>query len=198
MKEICTLRTMLARGLEAGRDKPALIEGGRRAAFGDLADRTRRMGNALLDLGLVKGDRVAILSRNSMENAESYFSIPNAGLVLVMINFRLAPAEILKILNDSQASVLMVHEEYVDHVKQIRNSLAFVKHIIHIGANTGIPEGWLEYESLPANASPHEPAADISEDDLAALMYSSGTTGEPKAWPRIATSIMSAGAWRMS
>jgi acyl-CoA synthetase (AMP-forming)/AMP-acid ligase II len=97
-----------------------------------------------------------------------------------MINFRLAPAEILKILIDSQASVLMVHEEYVDHVKQIRNSLGFIKYMVHIGAKIEIPDGWLDYETLIENASADEPAVEISEDDLAALMYTSGTTGEPK------------------
>jgi acyl-CoA synthetase (AMP-forming)/AMP-acid ligase II len=180
MKTICTLRTMLARGLEHGADKPAIIAEERQYTFRELADRTRRMGNALLDLGLGKGDRVAILSRNSIENAESYFSIPNAGLVLVMLNFRLAPAEILTILTDSQASVLMVSEEYADHVLQIKSSLGFVKYFISIGANAETPAGWFHYESLIEAASPREPEGEICDDDLAALMYTSGTTGIPK------------------
>jgi len=108
MKDICTLRTMLDRNLEYNPEKIALIEGVRQYTFREFADRTYRMGNALLDMGLNDGDRVAILSKNSIENAESYFSIPNAGLVLVMLNFRLALPEIITILKDSGASVVFL------------------------------------------------------------------------------------------
>jgi len=180
MKEIETVRTMLARNLQSGGDRPAIIEGGRRLTFRELVDRTRRMGNALLNLGLVKGDRVAILSRNSLENAESYFSIPNAGLVLVMVNFRLAPVNILEILRDSQASIVIVTEKYAGHLKHIRAVLPFIKHIVYIGDEIAAPEGWLHYETLIANAPAAEPEVQIDADDLAALMYTSGTTGEPK------------------
>ncbi|WP_028321034.1 class I adenylate-forming enzyme family protein [Desulfatiglans anilini] len=180
MNTIGTLRMVVARNLEYNPDRPALILGDRRYTFGQFADRTRRMGNALLDMGLRKGDRVAILSKNSIENAESYFSIPNAGLVLVMLNFRLAPQEILTILMDSGATVLMVNEEYLGHVEEIRRDLDFVKHFIFIGPVEKTPPGWFHYESLIAMSSPEEPATEISEDDLAALMYTSGTTGAPK------------------
>lgn len=110
MEDICTLRTVLYRNLEYNPAKIALIEGDRHYSFIEFTQRTRAMGNALLNLGLKKGDRVAILSKNSIENAESYFSIPNAGLVLVMLNFRLAPREVLTILEDSGASVFMVNQ----------------------------------------------------------------------------------------
>ncbi|GLI35078.1 class I adenylate-forming enzyme family protein [Desulforhabdus amnigena] len=180
MQGICTLRTLLARNLEYHPDKAAFIEGERRWTFRDFTDRTRRMGNALLGLGAEKGERVAILSRNSMENAESYFSIPNAGLVLVMLNFRLAPPELEGVLNDAQASVLMVHEEFLDRIEEIGSRLTFVKHYILIGKKAGLPEGWHHYETLIEESSPHEPAVEIAEDDLAALMYTSGTTGVPK------------------
>ena len=87
MKDFSTLRTVVARNLEYNPEKTALIEGKRQYSFREFAERTYSMGNALLGLGLKKPDRVAILSRNSVENAESYFSVPNAGFVLVMLNF---------------------------------------------------------------------------------------------------------------
>ena len=180
MQEIETVRTMLVRNLQSGGDRPAIIEGGRRLTFRELADRTRRMGNALLNLGLGKGDRVAIMSRNSLENAESYFSIPNAGLVLVMVNFRLAPVNILEILRDSQARVVIVTEKYAGQLKHIQAVLPCIKHIVYIGDEIAAPEGWLHYETLIAKASAAEPEVQIDADDLAALMYTSGTTGEPK------------------
>jgi acyl-CoA synthetase (AMP-forming)/AMP-acid ligase II len=180
MKDFCTLRTVVARNLEYNPEKIALIEGQRQYSFREFADRTRSMGNALLGLGLEKRDRVAILSKNSIENAESYFSIPNAGLVLVMLNFRLAPPEILTVLKDSGATVLMVNEEYLDTVKKIEADIDFVKQYIFIGDPSKTPKGWLHYETLIAQTPVHEPKTPVYEDDLAVLMYTSGTTGAPK------------------
>lgn len=180
MDDICTLRTVLERNLEYNPHKIALVEGERRYSFLEFTQRTRAMGNALLNLGLNKGDRVAILSKNSMENAESYFSIPNAGLILVMLNFRLAAREVLAILEDSGASVLMVNQEYMDQVDQIKDELHFVKKYIFIGPSAQTPAGWLHYESLIAGSPDQVPPTELREDDLAALMYTSGTTGSPK------------------
>ncbi len=180
MNTICTLRNMLTRNLEYNPDKPALIEGNRQFTFSEFAERTNRMGNALLALGLNKGDRVAILSQNSMENAESYFSIPNAGLVLVMLNFRLAPAEIQTILSDSRPKALIVRENYLPHLEKIRENLSFIQHYILIGDSEKTPEGWHHYEALIAQSPSHVPRTNVTENDLAALMYTSGTTGAPK------------------
>lgn len=180
MRDFCTLRTVVARNLEYNPEKTALIENQRQYTFREFADRTRSMGNALLDLGLSKRDRVAILSKNSIENAESYFSIPNAGLVLVMLNFRLAPPEILVILKDSGASVLMVSEEYLELIVKLKEDLNFIRHFIFIGDKANTPEGWHHYETLISRADSRVPAVPVFEDDLAILMYTSGTTGAPK------------------
>ena len=176
-----TLRTMLARGVEYGGERPAIIEGVRSLTFLELAERTNRMGNALLSLGLAKGDRVAILSRNSVENAEAYFSIPGAGLVLVMLNFRLSSAEMRTVLDDAGASVLMVSAEYRELADAMKDRLGMVRHFIAIGSpNAGLKNGWLSYETLLAGGDASPPKVDIEGDDLAALMYTSGTTGAPK------------------
>ena len=180
MDDICTLRTVLERNLEYNPQKLALVEGERHYSFLEFTQRTRAMGNALLNLGLKKGDRVAILSKNSMENAESYFSIPCAGLVLVMLNFRLAPREILTILEDSGASVLLVNKQYVGQVEQIKDELNSIKKFIFIGPRDEAPLGWLHYETIIENSSTEVPPTELREDDLAALMYTSGTTGSPK------------------
>ena len=180
MKDFCTLRTVIARNLEYNPEKTAVIEGQRQYTFRQFADRTRSMGNALLGIGMEKRDRVAILSRNSIENAETYFSIPNAGLVLVMLNFRLAPPEILSVLKDSQASALMVNEEYVEQIENLKESLSFIKHYIFIGDKARTPNGWHHYETLIEQTPCHVPEVPVTEDDLAVLMYTSGTTGAPK------------------
>lgn len=180
MKTISTLRTYLTRNMEYNPEKIAFIEGERQYTFGEFMDRTYSMGNALLDLGLKKGDRVAMLSHNTIENAESYFSIPNAALVLVMLNFRLAAREIQTILADSGASALIVNEKYVGHVEQIKNELPALKHLIFFGEKSKLPDGYLYYETLIEDSTPAVPDVAVTEDDLAALIYTSGTTGAPK------------------
>lgn len=174
-----TLRKMIRDNLRLAPETTALIENNRQYSFKDFAERTRGMGNALLDLGLQKGDRVAILNTNSIENAEAYFSIPNAGLVLVMLNFRLAPPEMLAILRDAAASVLIIHENFLDQLDEIKPFLDFIKFFIVIG-DTPVPSDWLHYEAMIAHAQHHEPETDVEENDLAVLMYTSGTTGVPK------------------
>jgi acyl-CoA synthetase (AMP-forming)/AMP-acid ligase II len=180
MKSMCTLRQLIRRNLELNPDKIALIEDDRRYTFAEFADRTRRFGNALLGLGMAKGDRAAILNHNSMENAESYFSIPNAGLVLVMLNFRLAPAEIAAILKDAQPRTLIVQAEYLEVLAKIEDTLDFIENRIFIGPLAATPAGWHNYEALIKEASSAEPPVEVEQDDLAALMYTSGTTGSPK------------------
>ncbi|MCB2149285.1 MAG: AMP-binding protein [Deltaproteobacteria bacterium] len=180
MKTICTLRNMIRRNVEFNPQKIALIQGDRRYTFGQLSRRTGGMSNALLTLGLEKGDRVAILGPNSIENAEAYFSIPNAGLVLVMLNFRLAAPEILNILKDATPRAVMVHAAYRKTVAEIADRLGFVDHFIFIGDRAETPAGWHHYETLIEGASGGDPPVVVTEDDLAALMYTSGTTGSPK------------------
>ena len=180
MKTVCTLRNMLRRNLELNPDKVAFIEGNRHWTFAQFGARTHAIGSALLALGLQKGDRAAILGHNSIENAEAYFSIPNAGLVLVMLNFRLAAPEILTILKDAAPAALLVNENYLAPIKQIESELVFVKQFIYIGRREDTPDGWHHYDTLAAEYDGQRPAAEVSEDDLAALMYTSGTTGAPK------------------
>jgi len=180
MKSFCTLNNMLRRNLEFNPDKTALVEGERSYTFAEMYDRCNAMANALLDFGLKSGERVAILSKNSIENAESYFSIPSANLVLVMLNFRLAPRELQDILLDSEPTVIMVNEEYLEHFAQIQSVLPSIKEVIYIGDPAQKPVGWHHYEDLIAAAAAVVPDVFPSEDDLAALLYTSGTTGAPK------------------
>ncbi len=174
-----TLRTMLGQSLAHHPDNIALIEGERRYSFKEFARRTYCMGNALLSLGLEKGERVAILDWNSIETAESYFSIPNAGLILVMLNPRLASPEILAILSDAQVSALIIEQSFLDRLTSILEHLGFIRHFILIG-DEALPRGWHRYETLIAEAAPEASRTEPGGEDLAALMYTSGTTGTPK------------------
>lgn len=180
MKKGKTLKAMLARGCGIGASKPALVSEGKSQSFKTLQRRVTKLGNSFLDLGLLKGDRVAILSKNSIEVAESYFSIPSSGLVLVVLNYRFSPKEILTVLHDSTPKVLLVSEDYFEMVEELREKLAFIKWFVLIDKSRNTPHGWLLYTTLLDRGAETELSVDAADDDLAALMYTSGTTGVPK------------------
>lgn len=180
MENRYTLKIMLEKMQKCHPEKTAFIMGERHVTIRELGERTRSMGSALRRLGLENGARVAILSRNSIESCESYLSIPNAGLVLVMLNFRLAPQELIEILKDSQVSVVMVAEEFTETIQQIRGELVTPIQFISMGSKDLTPPNWLHYQALIDNNAQPLPDLEVSETSLAALMYTSGTTGKPK------------------
>jgi fatty-acyl-CoA synthase len=98
-------------------------------------ERARRLANALVGLGLDKGDRVAILAHNSVEWMEIYAATANAGLVMVPINFRLVGAEIRYIVEDSEAKALIVRHDPVGAVEAIRGDLSIAEsRYLHFGS----------------------------------------------------------------
>lgn len=181
-KQFLTIRTLINRNALLYPDREAMkeVEGNRVNTYQALKDRANRMGNALYSLGLNKGDRVGILSQNSMEYMESILSVPNAGLVFVVCNFRLALPEICGVLSDAEPTVLFVQEQFVDAAREVIQKTPSIKKIVYIGNPGNRPEGWLDYEEMIQNSVPHEQTTDVYEDDIAILMYTSGTTGLPK------------------
>ncbi|HSH71366.1 MAG TPA: AMP-binding protein, partial [Deferrisomatales bacterium] len=152
---------------------------GRSLTFRQWNERSNRLANGLLGLGLAKGERVACLAHNRVEWLEYYVAAAKAGLVCVPILFRLAPAECRHILEDSGAAACLVDASLVATSEALRGDLDQVRHWVHLGA-AAAPEGYLAYEDLLAGASPEEPRVDVHHRDLWTLTYTSGTTGRPK------------------
>ncbi|MEN6617088.1 MAG: AMP-binding protein [Syntrophorhabdus sp.] len=181
-KTFSTIRTLIDRNAMLYPDRVAMkeVEGHGEYTYKVLKDRINRMGNALLSLGAKKSDRVGILSQNSFEYIESALSVPNAGLIYVVCNFRLAPPEIAAVLSDAEPSFLIVQEQFVDIAKGILPNIPSVQKIIYFGKPESRPEGWFDYEELIEYSADTDVPAEIFEDDVAMLMYTSGTTGLPK------------------
>jgi fatty-acyl-CoA synthase len=143
-------------------------------------ERSCRLANALLGMGLAKGDRVAILAYNCVEWMEIYVALAKAGLVAVPINFRLVGPEIRYIVDDAGARALIVQDDLLDQVEAVRLDLSLAQDsYLHFGGKK-TPPGYQSYETLIARASASEPAAAVLPEDTWALMYTSGTTGKPK------------------
>jgi acyl-CoA synthetase (AMP-forming)/AMP-acid ligase II len=142
-------------------------------------ERASRLANALLGLGLVKGDRVALLAYNAVEWLELYVALARAGLVAVPINFRLLGPEIRYIVDHSEARAFVVQEDLRHVVDALRSDWQIdpARCVLFGGP---VRDGWQDYESLIAAASPAAPEVGVLPQDLFALMYTSGTTGRPK------------------
>ena len=162
--------------------REALIDvpNARRISYGALDERVCRLANALLDdLGLVKGDRVAILSKNCIEYLEVYFACARVGLIAQPLNWRLAPAEIERILADGEPRAVMCEAEYLDVVGELKGRIG-AEHWLVFGAQES--ELAASYEALVAGGRADEPAASaaVGDDDPVLILYTGGTTGESK------------------
>ncbi|HTT09624.1 MAG TPA: class I adenylate-forming enzyme family protein [Burkholderiaceae bacterium] len=161
-------------------EKPAARDSRRALTYRHLHERSNRLANALLGLGLRKGDRVAILAYNCVEWMEIYIALGRAGLVAVPVNFRLVAHEIRYIAEDCGARAFIVQDELLDRVEAIRADLAIApQRYVHFGP-APIPAGYQAYESLISAGQGYDPDVDVTPADPWAFMYTSGTTGKPK------------------
>ena len=152
----------------------------RSMTFRQWNERSCRLANALLGLGLQKGDRVAILAYNCVEWLEIYVAMAKAGLVAVPLNFRLVGAEIQYIVENSEAKVFIIQDDLLDRVDGIRANLPIAQDkYVHFGGRK-TPPGYASYEGIIGKASADEPFVQVLSEDTWTLMYTSGTTGRPK------------------
>jgi acyl-CoA synthetase (AMP-forming)/AMP-acid ligase II len=152
----------------------------RSMTFAQWNERSCRLANALIGLGLSKGDRVAILAYNCVEWCEIYAATAKAGLVASPINFRLTAKEVQFIIENAEAAALIVQDELVDLAEQVRGDLSIgPDRFVHFGLRPS-PAGYRAYEDILAAGSASEPEQRVSLSDPWTLMYTSGTTGNPK------------------
>ncbi len=159
--------------------KIANIDEKNRFTFGETNRRVNRIINALRSRGMKKGDRVAALLYNCNEYLELYFACSKSGIILVPINYRLLPNELTYILNDSEPKVLILDHDFIETVNGIRDQLNFIKDFIVVGDQ---PAGndFESFDRVIRGLPDDEPAAEVSDNDIAFIMYTSGTTGYPK------------------
>ena len=180
MKNVLTLGQMLSIHARLHPHRMGARDLERSMTFLQWNARARRLANALLGLGLTKGDRVAILAYNAVEWVEIYVAAAKAGLVAVPLNFRLVGKEIRYIVDDSEAAALIVQDQLVGAVEEVGSDLSTpASRRIWFGAGQ-CPAGYLSYEDLIARARDSEPDVVIAPEDPWMLMYTSGTTGNPK------------------
>jgi fatty-acyl-CoA synthase len=161
------------------RDKVGVIDGDKAFTYGQYAERTHKLANALRRLGVQKGDRVSFICYNTHHLLEAYYGVLEAGAILNPINIRLAPPEIAYILNHSASKVLFYHKDFAPLIENIKASLSATQHYVVVEGQAG-GLATHEYEALLATGSADYRPLEFDENDIAELFYTSGTTGQPK------------------
>ena len=153
-----------------------------RYTYGEFAERTRRLAGVLQALGLRKGDRVGTFGWNTHRHLELYWAVPLSGLVLHTLNIRLAPSDLVYIINHAEDSVIFADASTWPVLAGIRDKLPTVRQVVIMpdAPDAALPAGLPEYESLLARATPVTGWPALAETDAAGMCYTSGTTGHPK------------------
>ncbi|CAN5715535.1 fatty acid--CoA ligase [soil metagenome] len=176
----------IARILEASVERypghTALIFEDRRWTFAEWHSRIRRFAQALADLGVRPGDRVAFYVSTSENSVTTYFACQTLGAVAVPLNFRLSPGEAAHIIRDSGARVLVYGRHLTESARKIAAETRSVHDFISCSYDpAAVPAGHLSFETLAEQTTDRgeaRPAPDGAA--ISALVYTSGTTGRPK------------------
>jgi acyl-CoA synthetase (AMP-forming)/AMP-acid ligase II len=157
--------------------KVGLVDGEKEFTYREINERVNRLANALIGLGLKKGNKVAFMANNCHEYVEAYFATAKTGIIIVPINARFNANEMTYTLNHSESDVIIFQKEFDEVVKKARPHLTTVKYFIKIGdAENDVRS----YEAFLRSASSEEPEGSVDIDDIAMIMYTSGATGEAK------------------
>ncbi|WP_425878489.1 long-chain-fatty-acid--CoA ligase [Acinetobacter sp. TWP2-2-3] len=152
--------------------------------WGEIHQNSKRFANALQQLGLAQGDRVATIAWNNHRHLESWYAISGSGLVCHTINPRLFPEQLIFIINDAADRVVLFDKTFVPLIKAVKALLTSVEHFICLDAadpavREAIPEVQF-YDDLIAGQNADFEWPIIDENSASSLCYTSGTTGNPK------------------
>lgn len=142
-------------------------------------EKANRFANLLLQRGVKKGDKVGILLMNCLEWLPIYFGILKTGALAVPLNFRYSASEIKYCLELAEVDVLLFGPEFIGRIEEIADEISRNRLIFYVGE--GCPSFAEHYDGLVANCASSAPDIKITDDDDAAIYFSSGTTGFPKA-----------------
>lgn len=158
-------------------EKVALVDGDRRLTFSEINRRVNCLSNALLTLGVRRGDRICMRAKNCTQWFEFFFAAAKCGAIAVPVNPFLKAQEFSYMIQDSGSQVLFIQETDIPFCRSLPLADLGVRHIICLEKGE---EGFQDYEKLLQDASPAEVTTDVKEDEPAMIVYTSGTTGPPK------------------
>lgn len=154
-------------------DAEAVVSMGKRITYGKLDRLVNRFGRALMDRGVKKGAKVALFLPNTEEFVIAYFAVQRIGAIVVPINVKLTAKELEFILEHSDAEALIAHELVFEAAGKMKAPSLRIK-------TGGETDGWLSFGRLLEEGDDTPVACELKEDDESTLLYTSGTTGNPK------------------
>ncbi len=160
-------------------DRVGLIDAatGAETTFAEWNERANRTANYLSNLGVGKGDRVAVYASNRSEYVDLFWAAPKIGVILQNLNWRLTVHELRGIVEDGEPKVLIYSEDWRDEVEELKPSFTTVEHIVAM-TNPGPGERDLSERDTMSSETPDRP--ELSQDDTWGIYYTGGTTGLPK------------------
>lgn len=152
--------------------KTALVLGSQRVTYSELSETSDRVAHALIGLGLKKGDHAAILMSHTPEWVINYFGVIKAGGIAVLLSPRLKAPELVPLLRDSDASILLTEREFSQTLSNLWHNIPLLKQVLEIDGSS--------YKAMLAESSASSPDVDIGDEDKAAIIYTSGVLGRQK------------------
>ena len=162
--------------------KEAIVFGAQRITYGELDAASNSVTNALLDLGMRKGDHVAILMSHGPEWVVNYFGVVKGGGVAVLLNTALKAPELEALLRDSDSRILITEKIFLEVLSSVLPCIPSLEHVIDVDADSHI--------KMLAHSSSSSPTIDIRDDDDASIIYTSGVLGRQKGAVHTHASLM--------
>jgi len=153
---------------------------GKTLTYSELESRTNRLANALLAMGLHKGDKVAVMLYNCTEFIEIICAFAKIGVVGAPVSWRFVEKEVEYVVDNCDAKAMILYEEFVDCVNHVRPSLKKIEDKNYVIVGKATPKGYINYEKIIANSPSDKPNVKVDVKDSWLQIYTSGTTGIPK------------------
>ena len=177
--QVMNLGTLLRQAAQLFPDRAGVIRGDQRWTWREIDRRVDAMVAALRELGLGKGDKILVQSRNNVQLFESCWIAFRLGCVWVPTNFRLTPSEVAYLGASSGAKAMIYESDFAEHVDAVRAASSVLEHIVCIDAPRSGEHGYEQFVERHAGARPQP--EQVGRDDPLWFFYTSGTTGKPKA-----------------
>ncbi|MBM3148644.1 MAG: long-chain-fatty-acid--CoA ligase [Chloroflexi bacterium] len=161
-------------------DRDAIVFEKKRSTYSMTNEQVNKLANALIQFGVKKGDRIAMLQVNCPEIVESYFATAKVGGIFVPLNFRAKTDELSYMLSNAEARILFVGKRYLDIARAMMPNLPSVEKYVCLESKEA---DLLFYDDLISSSPADEVFTDIGDEDITILMYTAGTTGRPKGVP---------------
>ena len=159
-------------------DKEAFIFGDARMTYQQLDDRASHVAGWLQSQGINHDDKVGFVLKNGLPFVEIFFGVALSGGVGVPINFRLAADEMAYIIHHSDSKIVFIDYDYVEMIQSIRERIPQVEKVVVIGGHRS--SDMITYDSIFESKPVYVPCEQLSDEDAAMIVYTSGTTGKPK------------------